>query len=88
MASAQVQHDGRVIGSVVAHAFHREMPRFSRHESLPTSPRFLALRRVRQRNPTSFHAFRQRLESRNETGVPLHLVLYFVTSSQCSKRLI
>src|SRR5262249_39548061 len=80
MAIAQVQHDGRVIGSLVAAAFHTTGSRIFLFAKSRPAPRHLQPAERTQRNPASFHAPAWRLASRNKIGVPLHLPLYFATS--------
>ena len=89
MASAQVQHDARVIGSLVAGAFPHFRKRWpaSRNFALGGRPRPACRARL-QPGRTSFHASGGMLPSRNEAGVPLHSAVYFPTSSQCSIRFI
>ena len=102
MASAQVQHDAGVIGSLVAEAFpFRGKSDFFGCETHPTPPCSSARcttpsycrpccrpRPAFQRNPASFHAPSGRLAGPNHAGFPQHLALYLATSSHRSKRLI
>jgi hypothetical protein len=88
MASAQVQHDGRVIGSLVAPRFSTLREAAFRCTNRTRTHLFQRhLRSVRRGNRTSFHALSRRLPSRNGSRVLLHLALYFLISSHCSKQL-
>src|SRR5262245_33386327 len=83
MASAQVQHDARVIGCLAAEAFHTTGSRiFSARKLRPNPPRKPTLlvgaaHHLPQpfptrfwRNPTSFHAPLGRLTGPNQAGFP------------------